>query len=146
MQLLEDWRQRTIDKTHEQRKYTNIFRNYLRGAAKEKFYQIIINGNFHPFVTEGETDNYDPINAVGSFTSKIELTSVTEASDDTYNFRFWETVYDPNGQQKDRYPLLVTFTVEQREPSNVDMVRRNPYGIYITDIYGAIEKDKLKGK
>ena len=146
LQILEDWRQRTLDKTHEQRKYTRIFNHYLRGAAPDKFEEIIVSGNFHPFVNAKEKKDYDPITTVGSFTSKIEITSVTESSDNTYNFRFWETVYDAAGKVKARYPLLITFTVEQRAPTDTGLVRRNPYGIYIIDIFGAIEKDKLEGK
>ena len=143
---MEWWRVRTKDKEHEKRKYSRIFKDYLRDGAPNKFEEIIVKGNFHPFINIEEGKNYEPIQTIGNFTTKIELSSITKASGNTYNFRIWETAYNRAGNVMARYPLILTFTIEQRKPSSEEEVNRNPFGVVITDITGAIEKDKLQDK
>ena len=144
--VLEMWRVRTIDVDNEKRKFRRVFDDFLRDAARQKFVTLINEGNLHPFVNVTKDKPYEPLEDVGNFTSRIKLNNITKGSDDLYNFRIWETIYDRAGREKATYPLLITFTIEQRRAESTKEVHSNPYGVYIVDLAGAVEKPNLENQ
>ena len=132
--VIELWRIRTNEVEAERKRYTNIFRNYLRAASRAKFENIVTGGNLHPFITLKNDEKYEPLKDVGAFTSKIKLNNMHKADDNIYSFEILETVYGAQGAEKESYPLSITFAIEQRRPRRNEEVLQNPYGIYITDI------------
>jgi type IV secretion system protein VirB5 len=74
-----------------------------------------------------------PFDAVGERTVSVEVTSVVRASDRSFQVKWTETVFE-RGEQTGSARWTAILGVVHRAPSNADVLRRNPLGIYIDAI------------
>ena len=72
----------------------------------------------------------DPFAKVGRETVTVEVTSVVRASDSSFQMRWLEKSFEA-GVPKDTKRLTGIFSIVVTPPRTVDLVRRNPLGIYI---------------
>ena len=72
----------------------------------------------------------DPFAKVGRETVTVEVTSVVRASDSSFQMRWLEKNFEA-GVPKDTKRLTGIFSIVVTPPRTVDLVRRNPLGIYI---------------
>lgn len=72
----------------------------------------------------------DPFAKVGRETLTVEITSVVRASDSSFQVRWLERSFE-GGAPKDTKRWTGIFSVVVTSPRTVDLVRRNPLGIYI---------------
>lgn len=72
----------------------------------------------------------DPFGRVGERTVTVEVTSVVRASDDSFEIRWREQVYE-NGSlaETERYTAVLSIIVKR--PRNEETLRKNPLGIYV---------------
>lgn len=72
----------------------------------------------------------DPFGRVGERTVTAEVTSVVRASDDSFEIRWREQVYE-NGSLAgtERYTAVLSIIVQR--PRNEETLRKNPLGIYV---------------
>ncbi|HIC82164.1 MAG TPA: conjugal transfer protein TrbF [Kiloniellaceae bacterium] len=72
----------------------------------------------------------DPFGRVGERTVTVEVTSVVRASDDSFEIRWREQVYE-NGSLAgtERYTAVLSIIVQR--PRNEETLRKNPLGIYV---------------
>ena len=72
----------------------------------------------------------DPFAKVGRETVAVEVTSVVRASEASFQIRWIEKTYD-GGAIKTANRLTGIFSIVITPPSTVDLVRKNPLGIYV---------------
>lgn len=72
----------------------------------------------------------DPFGRVGERTVTVEVTSVVRASDDSFEIRWREQIYE-NGSLAgtERYTAFLSIIVQR--PRNEETLRKNPLGIYV---------------
>ena len=72
----------------------------------------------------------DPFGRVGERTVTVEVTSVVRASDDSFEIRWREQVYE-NGSlaETERYTAVLSIIVQR--PRDEETLRKNPLGIYV---------------
>ena len=72
----------------------------------------------------------DPFGRVGERTVTVEVTSVVRASDDSFEIRWREQVYE-NGSLAgtERYTAVISIIVQR--PRDEETLRKNPLGIYV---------------
>ena len=72
----------------------------------------------------------DPFSKVGTRTVAVEVLNVVRASDDSFQIRWLERVYE-NGSlaQTERYTGVLSIVIEP--PRTVETLRKNPLGIYV---------------
>ena len=72
----------------------------------------------------------DPFGRVGERTVTVEVTSVVRASDDSFEIRWREQVYE-NGSLSgtERYTAVLSIIVQR--PRDEETLRKNPLGIYV---------------
>jgi type IV secretory pathway TrbF-like protein len=80
-------------------------------------------------LNEHARDN-NPFDKVGRETVTVEIASVVRASDSSFQVRWLERSFE-GGAQKDSRRLTGLFSIVVTPPRTVDLVRRNPLGIYI---------------
>ena len=80
-------------------------------------------------LNEYARDN-NPFDKVGRETVTVEITSVVRASDSSFQIRWLERAFE-GGTPKDSRRLTGLFSIVVTAPRTVDLVRRNPLGIYI---------------
>lgn len=75
----------------------------------------------------------DPFTAIGEKTVSVEVTSVVRASDQSFEMRWIEQVF-VNGSlaRTERYTGFLSIVLQP--PRNVDVLRKNPLGIYVHDL------------
>jgi len=75
----------------------------------------------------------DPFAHIGEQTVSIEVTSVTRASDHSFEIKWVETSYD-HGVRTAIAHWTAFAIVALKPPSNLDTLRRNPLGLYVDGI------------
>ena len=72
----------------------------------------------------------DPFGRVGERTVTVEVTSIVRASDDSFEIRWREEVYE-NGSLAgtERYTAVLSIIVQR--PRDEETLRKNPLGIYV---------------
>ena len=72
----------------------------------------------------------DPFGKVGQRSVTVEVTSVVRASDNSFQVRWLERVFD-NGTPKESRAMTGLFSTVLSPPRSADVIRKNPLGIYI---------------
>ena len=72
----------------------------------------------------------DPFGKVGQRSVTVEVTSVVRASDNSFQVRWLERVFD-NGTPKESRAMTGLFSTVLSQPRSADVIRKNPLGIYI---------------
>jgi type IV secretion system protein TrbF len=72
----------------------------------------------------------DPFAKVGRETMAIEVTSVVRASESSFQVRWLEKSFE-GGVPKASHRLTGIFSIVVTPPRTVDLVRKNPLGIYV---------------
>ena len=80
-------------------------------------------------LNEYARDN-NPFDKVGRETVTVEIASVVRASDSSFQVRWLERTFE-GGAAKDTRRMTGLFSTVLTPPRTVDLVRRNPLGIYI---------------
>jgi type IV secretion system protein VirB5 len=75
----------------------------------------------------------DPFGAVGERTVSVQITSVVRASDRSFQVKWAETRYE-RGSPAGTTHWTAILTVTTRAPATVDVLRRNPLGLYVDAI------------
>lgn len=75
----------------------------------------------------------DPFAGIGERTVSVEVTSVVRASDSSFEMRWIEKAF-VNGSlaRTERYTGILSIVLQP--PRNVDLLRKNPLGIYVHDL------------
>lgn len=72
----------------------------------------------------------DPFKAVGQRSVSIEVTSVVRASDTSFQVKWIERSFENSRLAKtERWTGILTIVI--RQPTSVDILRKNPLGIYV---------------
>lgn len=72
----------------------------------------------------------DPFKAVGQRSVSIEVTSVVRASDTSFQVKWIERSFENSRPAKsERWTGILTIVI--RQPTSVDILRKNPLGIYV---------------
>jgi len=72
----------------------------------------------------------DPFKAVGQRSVSIEVTSVVRASDTSFQVKWIERAFENSRPAKtERWTGILTIVI--RQPTSVDILRKNPLGIYV---------------
>ena len=72
----------------------------------------------------------DPFAKVGRETVSVEVASVVRASDTSFQIRWWEKTFK-DGTAFSTVRMTGIFSIVLTPPRTVDLVRRNPLGIYV---------------
>jgi len=75
----------------------------------------------------------DPFARIGERTVSVQVTSVVRASDRSFQVKWIETAYE-RGARAGTSHWTAILTVVMAAPSNVDVLRKNPLGIYVDAI------------
>lgn len=75
----------------------------------------------------------DPFGHVGEHTTSVQVTSVVRASDRSFQVKWIETSYE-QGSQTGTSHWTGILTVVLDPPTNADVLRRNPLGLYVDAI------------
>ena len=81
-----------------------------------------------------------PFAQVGERTVSVQVTSVVRASDKSFQVKWTETVFE-RGAQAGTSRWTAILTIATKAPTNVDVLRRNPLGIYVDAIDWSRELD-----
>jgi type IV secretion system protein TrbF len=81
----------------------------------------------------GKIKNHDPLAALGRETRQVEISVIVPVSDQTYQARWQETVFDQNGAQTEQYRMSGMFTLDFQTPTDSQTIYTNPVGIFIQD-------------
>ncbi len=136
--ISEWWRIKTTDKQNERRQYARLFA-HLTEPARRKILRIIENGNLYPWIRLSSDEKYDPIRDTGEFTADVELLSINKLGDAIWQLRYRETAFDSNGTEIAKYTIVATYTVQQLRPTSTKTVRRNPFGLFVSDLSASLE-------
>ncbi len=74
-----------------------------------------------------------PFAEVGRHTVSVQVTSVVRASDTSFQVKWTESAYE-RGSLSDTSRWTAMLTVKTRPPRSVDVLRKNPLGLYIDAI------------
>ena len=74
--------------------------------------------------------NNDPFSQVGRRTVTVEVTSIVRASNDSFEMRWREQVFE-NGVLADTIRYTAVLSIVLQPPRTEDVVRQNPLGIYV---------------
>lgn len=72
----------------------------------------------------------DPFSQVGRRTVTVEVTSIVRASDDSFEIRWREQVFE-NGVLADTIHYTAVLSIVLQPPRTEEALRRNPLGIYV---------------
>ncbi|HEX7853641.1 MAG TPA: conjugal transfer protein TrbF [Sphingobium sp.] len=75
----------------------------------------------------------DPFGQVGERIISVEITSVIRASDRSFQVKWTETAYE-RGAQTGRSSWTAIVSVVTKTPATVDVLRKNPLGLYVDAI------------
>jgi type IV secretory pathway TrbF-like protein len=75
----------------------------------------------------------DPFGEVGTRTVSVQVTSIVRASDRSFEVKWTETEYD-RGSLAGTTHWTAILSVVTRSPTNADILRRNPLGLYVDAI------------
>ena len=75
----------------------------------------------------------DPFAHIGERTASVEVTSVTRASDRSFEIKWTETSYE-RGARTAVAHWTAFVTVEMKPPATADTLRHNPLGLYVDGI------------
>ena len=74
--------------------------------------------------------NNDPFKSVGQRSVSVDVTSVVRASDTSFQVKWIENGFESGRPAKsERWTGILTIVV--RQPTSVDILRKNPLGIYV---------------
>lgn len=113
-----------LDPVVAKKQWTNAF-SFLRTTARTRM------------TDEFRKDNMQ--GRLGTETSQITVKTILQQSQDTYQARWTEEVYNHSGNLIERYNMSGTFTIELSVPTNEKEVRINPLGLYIKNFSWARE-------
>lgn len=82
----------------------------------------------------------DPFSDIGTRTRSIEVTSIVRASDRSFQVKWIESEYE-RGNYVGASHWTAIVTIVTRPPANVDILRKNPLGIYVDAIDWSRELD-----
>ncbi|WP_395335059.1 conjugal transfer protein TrbF [Novosphingobium sp. BL-8H] len=82
---------------------------------------------------DGYAREADPFANLGQRSVSVEVTSVVRASDQSFQVKWIETVYE-RGTKAGSSHWTAILTVLTRPPRSADILRRNPLGIYVEAI------------
>ena len=72
----------------------------------------------------------DPFSQVGRRTVTVEVTSIVRASDDSFELRWREQIFE-NGVLADTIRYTAVLSIALQPPRTEDALRQNPLGIYV---------------
>ena len=72
----------------------------------------------------------DPFSQVGRRTVTVEVTSIVRASDDSFELRWREQIFE-NGVLADTIRYTAVLSIVLQPPRTEDALRQNPLGIYV---------------
>ncbi|MBD2843526.1 conjugal transfer protein TrbF [Erythrobacter rubeus] len=75
----------------------------------------------------------DPFAEVGERTVAVQVTSVVRASDESFQVKWTEQVYE-RGSLADTSRWTAILTVRRQPPRDAEMLRKNPLGLYVEAI------------
>lgn len=75
-----------------------------------------------------------PLMIKSNFAVDIEIISTLRISPESYQIRWWESVYDENGKLLTKDLMVGVLKYVIREPKNKEAILVNPLGIIITDL------------
>jgi len=75
----------------------------------------------------------DPFAHVGDHTASIEVTSVTRASDHSFEIKWTETSYE-RGTRSGIAHWTAFVTFQLKPPASADTLKRNPLGLYVDGV------------
>lgn len=78
-------------------------------------------------------ENNDPFANVGQEAKNVEVSSVVQRTDNTYQIQWRELLY-ANGVQVQQDSYTGLFTIEVNPPKDREAMFKNPLGIYITNL------------
>ncbi|UVC15129.1 conjugal transfer protein TrbF [Mesorhizobium onobrychidis] len=82
----------------------------------------------------------DPFGKIGTRSVSVQVTSVVRASDNSFQVKWAEQVYERGSlASTSRWTAILTVVI--RPPSNADQLRRNPLGVFINAIDWSRELD-----
>lgn len=82
----------------------------------------------------------DPFGKIGTRSVSVQVTSVVRASDNSFQVKWSEQVYERGSlASTSRWTAILTVVI--RPPSNADQLRRNPLGVFINAIDWSRELD-----
>jgi type IV secretion system protein VirB5 len=82
----------------------------------------------------------NPFGDVGTRTVSVQVTSIVRASDRSFQVKWTETAFE-RGSLAGTTHWTAILTVVTRPPSNADMLRKNPLGLYVDAIDWSQELD-----
>jgi len=95
---------------------------------------------FVPVASKAQIDAYaQAINAfdpdkIGKEAVTVEIASVTRQSQQTFQVRWHETVFE-DGHQSDRHSFTANVSIDFLTPTTPRQIQANPLGLMITEIY-----------
>lgn len=75
----------------------------------------------------------DPFSQVGERTVSVQVTSVVRASDESFQVKWTESVFE-RGSLADTSQWTAMLTVRQQPPRDAETLRKNPLGLYVEAI------------
>lgn len=82
----------------------------------------------------------DPFSRIGERTVSVQVTSVVRASDRSFQVKWTETAFE-RGVQAGASRWTAILTIVTKAPTNADVLRKNPLGIYVDAINWSRELD-----
>ena len=86
----------------------------------------------------------DPFARIGKESVTVQITSVTRASDTSFNVRWTETRY-VNGALDRTERWNAVISIVQQTPRTEQRLRKNPLGIYVNGLSWSRELDSSEG-
>lgn len=79
-----------------------------------------------------EKDEDSPLKKIGKLAISVKPISVVQIPEtSSYQVRWKETQYSPQGQKLEEYTMQGTFLIEVSPPKDEDSISENPLGLYI---------------
>jgi type IV secretory pathway TrbF-like protein len=76
---------------------------------------------------------HDPFKSIGSRTASVQVTSVVRMSDNSFQVKWTERIYDQDALASTE-PWTAILTIVTKTPTTVETLRKNPLGIYVNAI------------
>jgi type IV secretion system protein VirB5 len=99
----------------------------------------LVNGRAALFLNDFARTN-DPFKAIGDRSVSVEVTSVVRASDTSFQVKWTEQIYRQGSlAATERWTAILATMI--RTPRTAETLRKNPLGLYVTDIAWSRELD-----
>jgi type IV secretion system protein VirB5 len=86
----------------------------------------------------------DPFGQAGTRTVSVQVTSVVRASDDAFQVKWTETLFE-RGSLASKSRWTAILSVDIRPPASADALRKNPLGLYVDAVDWAQEIEPATG-